>query len=45
MGERDYILTNRDSVETPPYFVVRAQLIEFVETLPNNTRWVKPKKK
>ncbi|MFW9972603.1 MAG: hypothetical protein ACFFDF_20625 [Candidatus Odinarchaeota archaeon] len=44
MSEREYIITHRDSVEASPYFIVRAQLIEFVETLPDDTRWVKSKR-
>ena len=35
MLERNYILSRQDSVESPRYFLVTAELIDFVENLPN----------
>ena len=35
MLEKDYIISCQDSVEAPRYFLITANLIDFVENLPN----------
>ena len=35
MLEKNYIISRRDSVEEDPYFLITANLIDFVENLPN----------
>jgi hypothetical protein len=35
MVEKDYIISHQDRVETSHYFLVTANLIDFVENLPN----------
>ena len=35
MLEKNYILSRQNSVESPRYFLVTAELIDFVENLPN----------
>ena len=36
MLEKNYITSHQDSVEAPRYFLITMELIDFVETLPNN---------
>ena len=35
MLEKDYIISHQDRVETSNYFLITANLIDFVENLPN----------
>lgn len=35
MEEKNYIISRRDSVEADPYFLITANLIDFVENLPS----------
>ncbi len=35
MEEKNYIISRQDSVESPRYFLITANLIDFVENLPS----------